>query len=304
MSSLENYLKELRDTSKPLVVSKLVNLSDLSSEELKDFNKLWPTIDVERRREIVERLVELAEDNYELDFYRIFRACLFDTDSAIKILAMEGVLECEERSLLDPLINLLMGDLEHTVRAAAAYTLGTFALLDEFGELSPNDTAKVEKALFTAYNNRNEQTDVRRRALEAVSTVSKPEVEELIRQAYASNDREFQASALFAMGRNCNQSWLPIILKELRSPHPQLRFEAVRACGELESKETVPRLIELIGDNDAQVRLAALDALGKIGGPQAKNTLQDCLEDEDETISEAAQDALDELKFWEDPLAL
>ena len=304
MSSLEDYLKELRDTSKPLVVSKLVNLSDLSSKELEVFDGVWPSIDVARRREIAERLAELAQDNLDSDFDEVLRICLFDADSEVKIRAMEGLLECEERSLLDPLINLLMGDLDHAVRAAAASTLGTFALLVEFGELSANDVAKVEKALFTAYNNKNEQTDVRCRALEAVSTISKPQVDDLIRQAYQSNDLEFQSSALFAMGRNCNKSWLPIILKELRSPYPQLRFEAARACEEIESEEAVPRLIELIKDEDAQIQLAAIEALGRIGGQQAKKTLQDCLEDEDEVISEAAQDALDELKFWEDPLAL
>jgi len=304
MSSLEDYMKELRDTGKPLVVSKLVNLSDLSSKELEVFDGVWPSIDVARRREIAERLAELAQDNLDSDFDKVLRTCLFDADSEVKIRAMEGLLECEERSLLDPLINLLMGDLDHAVRAAAASTLGTFALLVEFGELSANDVAKVEKALFTAYNNKNEQTDVRCRALEAVSTISKPQVDDLIRQAYQSNDLEFQSSALFAMGRNCNKSWLPIILKELRSPYPQLRFEAARACEEIESEEAVPRLIELIKDEDAQIQLAAIEALGRIGGQQAKKTLQDCLEDEDEVISEAAQDALDELKFWEDPLAL
>lgn len=304
MSSLENYLKELGDTSQPVVVSKLVNLSDLSSKELEVFNKVWPSIDVARRREVAGRLAELAEDNLDFDFDKVFSTCLFDVDSEVKVKAIEGLLECEERYLLDPLVNLLMGDLDHAVRAAAACALGTFALLVEFGELSANDAAKVEKALFTAYNNKNEQTDVRCRALEAVSTISKPEVEELIRQAYRSNDLEFQSSALFAMGRNCNRSWLPILLNELHSPQAQLRFEAVRACGELESKEAVPRLIELIKDEDAQIQLAAIDALGRIGGQQAKEILQECLEDEDEAISEAAQDALDELKFWEDPLAL
>ena len=304
MSSLENYMKELSDASKPVVVSKLVNLSDLSREELEVFNKVWSGIEVARRREIAEHLAELAEDNLDLDFDKVFHACLFDVDSEVKVKAIEGLLECEERYLLDPLINLLMGDLDHEVRAAAASALGTFALLVEFGELSANDTAKVEKALFTAYNNKNEQTDVRCRALEAVSTISKPQVEELIRQAYQSNDLEFHASALFAMGRNCNRSWLPILLNELHSPQAQLRFEAARACGELDAKEAVPRLIELIRGEDAQIRLAAIDALGRIGGQQAKKALQDCLEDEDEAISEAAQDALDELEFWEDPLAL
>src|SRR4030043_146104 len=147
MSSLENYMKELSDASKPVVVSKLVNLSDLSREELEVFNKVWSGIDVARRREIAERLAELAEDNLDLDFGKVFYACLFDVDSDVKIRAIGGLLECEERSLLNPLINLLAGDLDHSVRAAAASALGTFALLVEFGELSANDAAKLEKSL-------------------------------------------------------------------------------------------------------------------------------------------------------------
>ena len=49
----------------------------------------------------------------------------------------------------------------------------------------------------------------------------------MIRDAYYSSELDFQASALYAMGRNCNPSWLPLLLKELHSPNPQLRFEAV-----------------------------------------------------------------------------
>ncbi len=304
MSSLENYLKELGDTSKPLVVSRLAKLNDLSRKEIEVFERIWPTIDVKRRREVLERLVELAEDNFDLDFDRIFRACLSDSDSEVKISAMQGLAECEERSLLDPLINLLMGDLDHAVRAAAASALASFALLAEFGELSANDAAKVEKALLTAFNNKSEQVDVRRRALESLSLISKPEVEDLIWQAYRSNDILFQSSAVFAMGRSCNRNFLPVLLNELRNPYPEMRFEAVRACGELEAKEALSQIIELVRDEDAQVRLSAIDALGRIGGQQAKAVLQECLNSEDQAISEAAQDALDELKFWEDPFAL
>jgi len=301
MPSLEDYLKEMGDTGKPLVVSKLVNLSDISRKELEVFNKVWHGIEVTRRREIVELLAELAEDNLDTDFDKVFRACLSDVDSDVKIRAIGGLLECEERSLLDPLINLLAGDLDHAVRAAAASALGTFALLAEFGELPASDAAKVEKSLFTAFNNKSEQVAVRCSALEAVSMISKPEVENLIWQAYRSNDILFQSSALFAMGRNCNRNFLSVLLNELRNPYPEMRFEAARACGELEAREAVPQLIELVRDNEAQVCLSAIDALGRIGGQQAKKTLRDCLNSEDEAISEAAQDALE---FWEDPLAL
>ncbi len=300
-SPLENYLKELRDTGKPLVVSKLANLSDLSREEMQTFGGVWPVIDVARRRQIVDLLVELAEDDFELDYNAIFRLCLGDGDGEIRAKAIEGLSECEERSLLDPLIGLLLGDLEGSVRAAAAATLGTFTMLAEFGELKTNDAAKVEKALLTAFNNKNEQIDVRCRALESISMLSKPQVGDMIRQAYRSDDLEFRAGALCAMGRTCNSNWLSILLQELNSPHPQLRFEAARACAELESAEAVPRLIDLTRDDDGQVRLSAIEALGRIGGSEAKQALEECRDGADDVISEAAEEALDEMKFWEDP---
>jgi len=164
-SPLEEYLKDLRDTGQPLVVSKLVNLSDLSREEMGVFGGVWPAIEVARRRQIVDLLVELAEDNFELDYNEIFRLCLADTDNEVKAKAIGGLSECEERSLLDPLIGLLLGDLDGSVRAAAAAALGTFAMLAEFGELPAKDADKVQKALLTAFNNKKEQIDVRCRAL-------------------------------------------------------------------------------------------------------------------------------------------
>jgi HEAT repeat protein len=303
-SALENYMRELCDTNRPLAFSKLVNLSDLSREELEIFRREWRGIDVARRRQIVERMVELAWDNLELDFDAIYRFCINDADSEVKVKAIEGLAECEDHSLIEPLISLLLGDLEHSVRAAAAAALGTFALLDEFGELTASDAEKVEKALFSAFNNNKEEMDVRRRALEAISTLSRPQVEELIRQAYQSDSLDLKASALCAMGLNCNPAWLSTILQELGSPNPRLRFESARACGELELEETVPKLIELIHDSDFEVQMSAIESLGKIGGNRAKEALRECLDTDNEAIIEAAQNALDEMKFWEDPFAI
>ena len=124
MSSLENYLKELRDSSKPLVAAMLVRLSDLSREEREVFSREWHEIDVARRREILERLAELAEDNLELDFDEVNRVCFADADSEVRVRAIEGLMQCEERTLIAPLIALLQGDPEHSVRAAAATALG------------------------------------------------------------------------------------------------------------------------------------------------------------------------------------
>ena len=303
-SSLENYLKELHDPGKPLTVSKLVKLSDLSAEESKIFRREWPGIDVARRRQITEMLAELAEDNFDLGFDEVFRFCLADPDSEVKVKAIERLEQSEERSLIDPLISLLLGDLDSSVRAAAAHALGTFALLTEFEELPVSDADKIEKALLTVLNNENEQVVVRCKALESISWLSRPQVKGLIRQAYQGDSLEFRASALCAMGRICSSDWLSILLQELRSPSPRLRFEAARACGELESEEAVPQLIELTRDNDIEVRLSAISALGQIGGSRAKEALCKLLDSSDESISQAAQEALEVMKFWEDPFAL
>jgi len=301
-SPLERYLAELNDLSKPLLTAKLVDLSDLFPEEAEVFLREWPGIDAERRRQIAGRLADLAEDNLELDFDVVFRACLDDADGEVRAQAAGGLWGSEERSLIEPLIRLLIEDEEHAVRAAAADALGQFALLAELGDLPEGDAHRVEEALIRAFEKGDEQLYVRCRVLEAIGPLSKPHIEEMIRQAYRSDLLELQVSALYAMGRNCNPGWLPVILKELRSHNPQLRFEAVRACAELEAGEAVPHLLELTRDSDPEVQLSAIGALGQIGSSEAKEGLQECLENPEDKIREAAQEALEDIKFWEDPL--
>lgn len=303
-SPLEQYLAELRDLSKPMAISKLANLSDPLPEEVDIFGREWSNIDVTRRRQIVGQLAELAEDNLELDFDEVFRSCLTDADGEVRVKAIEGLWGCEERSLIDPLIRLLLEDVEHSVRAAAADGLGRFAMLAELGKLTESDAHRVEEALLTAFNEGNEQLNVRLRVLEAISPLTKPQVEEMIRQAYRSDSLEFQVSAVYAMGRNCNPGWLPVLLKELRSSDPQLRFEAVRACAELEAEEAVPHLIDLTRDSDAEVQISAIEALGRIGGGEAREGLQQCLDSSEEVIRQASQEALEEIGFWDDPSSL
>jgi HEAT repeat protein len=299
MASLKRYLAELRDPASRLVVSRLANFSDLSPEDVEEFRKGWPEVDVARRRQVANRLTELAEDSFELDFDQVLIACLDDPDGEVRAKAIEGLWYSEEPALIDVFVRLLASDEVEVVRAAAASALGQFAYLGEIEELPASDARRVEQALLAAFNRVGEAEIVRRRALEAVGVLTRPVVEDLIRQSYQRDNLEFRASALFAMGRNCNRVWLPTVLKELGSPHPQLRFEAARACGELEAMEAVPRLIELLRDDDSEVRLCAAVALGKIGGPEAREALEQCLESADESMREAAQEAMEELDMWE-----
>jgi len=294
--SLERILAEISDESKPLAFRSLCDLSVLSAEELELFRGAWARIGIARQRQVMDKLVALAEENCRLDFDDIFRAGLNDPDDIVRVKSIEGLWECEDRSLIDPLITLFREDGKESVRGAAATALGRFAMLAELGKLRHEDREKVQEALLSAIDNPEEQLDVRRRAIEAISSLSLPTVKDIIRQSYGSENAKMRSSALYAMGRNCDPVWLSTLIKELASCDAEMRFEATVACGELGDDEAVPHLVRLISDSDSQVQISAIVALGHIGGSEAEEALRKCLEHPDEHIRDAAKESLEEVE--------
>jgi HEAT repeat protein len=300
--SFEQTMANLADRKKPLSSAGLVSLSDLDSTKLALFQETWAAIETKRRRQIISRMVDLAENNFELDFDNIFRHCLKDEDAEVKCAAVEGLWENEETSLLRPLTGLLERDRSDKVQAAAATALGKFAMLAELNKLPQHHTSRVAGTLLTAFSDTSKPLEVRRRALEAVAPLSTTEVTGAIGNAYQSDNLRLKASAIYAMGRNCSPSWLPLLLKELGSDEAELRYEAAEACGELEQEEATPYLIELTSDKDISVQLMAIQSLGKIGGRAAREHLEQRLSHPDEPVRDAVRQALEELLFGEDPL--
>jgi HEAT repeat protein len=300
---LDEIIAGLSDPDKSLVNSILAQLSSLSSSELRLLDEAWETIEPKRRRQVMSRLVELTEDNFELDFDSIFKSRLKDADDEVRSTAIEGLWESEETSLIEPLISLLEQDRSEKVQASAATALGKFALLAELRKLRSSHKSKISRALLGAINDESKPLEVKRRALEAAAPLSLPQMKQAITEAYHSSEPSLKISALFAMGRSCNRSWLPILLKELASTDAEIRYEAAGACGELGEKEAVPYLIELVSDLDTEVQLAAIKALGKIGAPEAKGCLEQCLDNPNEIVHQAAEQALYELEGGGEPLS-
>lgn len=299
---VEQTIAKLVSPETKLSDSWLTDLSGLNPAELKKLEQAWPTIDAKRRRQVIYRLVELTEDNFELEFDSIFKRCLQDQDPEVRSKAIEGLWENEEASLIEPLIELLEKDSSESVQAAAATALGKFALLAELEKLRPNHKARISQSLLAVINDQNKPAEVKRRALEAASPLTLPQMNKAIAQAYQSGNNKFKTSALFAMGKSGNPSWLPILCKELANNDSEIRYEAASACGELGEEEAASYLCELATDPDIDVRLAAIQALGKIGGPEAKGCLEKCLNYPDEALQEAAEQALAQLEAEEDPL--
>ncbi|MDD5398519.1 MAG: HEAT repeat domain-containing protein [Dehalococcoidia bacterium] len=91
--------------------------------------------------------------------------------------------------------------------------------------------------------------------------------------------------------------------EEMQSSNAQFRFEAARACGEIEEEDTVPGLLNLLNDTDHEVQEASIAALGKIGGQKARNALNELKKSPENRIKEAAMSALTELEICQDPLS-
>ncbi len=301
--SLERFLENLSDPAIPLSNSDFIELSDLSPSEVGVFTRHWFRLSRMQKRAILTTLVELAEDSPELDFCTIFKMCLKDEDEWVQEKAIDGLWEYEDRSVLPGLIQVLTSQRGPDVRAAAASALGKFSVLAQEGQLLARDAGSVHTTLMAVLQDPDEILEVRRRSLEAVAPFNTPDIRDCVCWAYQSDDPALKTSAIFAMGRTGDVSWLPTLIKELDNREPSIRYETANACGDLGEEDVVPYLLDLLEDEDFQVQIAALNALGKIGGSLAKRALMRCIEEGDASLEEAARAALENVEFLEDPMA-
>lgn len=303
-----NNFKDTLDhiaTDPKLRTSHLYVLSRMNQEALAIFKENWPAITTERRRNIMQELMEITEANFEVDFDPVFLLGLADQDAEVRATAIKSLWENERASLIRPLIHLLKNDEVAIVREAAASALGKFIYLKELEEIDWGEANLAEEALLETVSLAGEDLHVRRRAVESLGYSSDARIPAVIESAYYHENEKMQVSAIFAMGRTADSRWLPLIIEELENPLAEMRYEAARASGELEAQRSVSHLIRMLGhDPDLEVQEMAIWALGRIGGPAAKSALEECVEGENEVLALAAEDALDEINMFGDSLVM
>lgn len=298
--SLDKCLEDLREVENHLDLTRLIELSGLTSDELEQFIITWKDLESTRKLQIVNAMVELAEDSAELDFSYVFRSCLKDTDDEVREKAIAGLWEEEDRNLIPELIKLLENDHIVSVRSAAATALGKFIELDQSGKLLSKDSTTVKESLMNIMKNENENLDVRRRSLEALAPLNTTDIKEYIEWAYTSDDVPLKCSAIYAMGHTGETEWLPFIVEGLTNVNPPVQYESANACGMLGEEEPVPHLISLLEEDDLEVQRAAIKALGEIGGIPAQKALKRCLEIGDISVEEDTHEALNNIDVIDD----
>ncbi|NDJ61215.1 MAG: HEAT repeat domain-containing protein [Chloroflexi bacterium] len=282
-------------------------LSALEPEGIARLRPVWDSLTPVYRRTLMRQLIEVAEANFELDYGAIGRLGLQDSDPGVREAAIEVLWEDQTVDLMNRLIDMMSWDDVREVRAAAASALGRFILAGELDELPEAAATRAQDAVVAVLNNHTEDVDVRRRALESIANCGHEVVDDAIREAYEDTDERMRVSALFAMGRTCDDNaWRDIVMRELESQDPAMRYEAARAAGELELHNAIPRLSQLAQDQDRELKDVAIWSLGEIGGQDALrvlNRLADSTDPaEDAELAEAIEDAIANADLMNDDL--
>lgn len=292
-TSLETLLAELNQSDKPLRAALIYRLSDISAEDLAIVAASWSTVAVERRRQLMVRLSETSETNFDVDFTEFALFGLTDDDPQTRASAIAALWFSEEPRVMSRFLSLLKEDESTEVRSAAAEALGKFVLASELGDIPEALGHEAEEALLEVIHQEDEALSVHMRALESLAYSGRDELAELISEAFTSDNIEVKASAVFAMGRSADDRWNKQVIKALNSPEPQLRFEAIRAAGELGLTAVVGKIFRMANEPDREIREIAIWSLGEIGGTEAQNALMKLADTEsDEDLVEVIEDAL------------
>jgi HEAT repeat protein len=282
----------------------LTQLNGIDQAAHARFARAWQGLPDERRREIVDQLAVLAEDNVELNFNRVFRLGLHDGDAGVRAESIRALWEDDGRDLVNDLRGLI-GDDDPAVRSEAALALGRVLLRAELEDWDDPLVRIIEDDLRALHEDRAQPVEVRRRALEAIGVRNEEWVARLIDAAYNDDDPAMRASAVHAMGRSADPRWLSAVLDEMESDEAEMRFEAAAAAGSIGDEQAVPALARLTSDEDAEVQETAIQALGEIGGPLARASLHTvAAESDDERVLQAVSDALALADFADDPLGI
>ena len=195
---------------------------------------------------LLKRLIE-NEDAFSHN-QSTYQAYLPDPDPEVRVLAIQGLWDYPDPTLIESLIEIAERDPEQQVRNRAITALGRYVHEGEMAdydfdwgaiedamredELPEESFRRVMAFLLGIAQDPSASPDARRFSIEALGFSSEPEVVDLVMQAYHDPLVDMKVSALFAMGRSGLAQWIPYVLDELDSPEPRLQFEAVRAAAQ------------------------------------------------------------------------
>lgn len=300
-TTFQTVLDSLLDTKKEFPRRYLNQFSDMGTLELQTLQDVWPSVGLSRKLSLLKELESLAEQDTLVSFDDFARSLLNDPDASVRIHALRLLNDSEEGRLIPILLHLLKQDADVNVRAESASTLGNFVALGELDEIPGEAYSQVRAGLLESAHGEDE-TRVKRHALEALGFSSDEAVVKLIEFALNKRESEWQVSALTAIGRSADDRWEEEVLLGLTDADTRVRIAAVQAAGNLALKSARTILLRMLEEeDDDDVISSTIWSLSQIGGEDVRTYLENLLDQtEDEDQAEFLEEALENLSFAED----
>jgi len=300
--TFQNVLEHLSNSNKDIPHSHLKFYSDLDPKSIKLFLDVWTRVEPTRKLVLLDQLLSYLDSDTIVSYEEIGRVLLDDPDAGVRTRAIRLLVESDDPKLADKLIDIFLHDAEFAPRLEAVQLLGEFILLGELDKVNQSLQRRMEDALIGLVRSEEDST-LRKRALESLSFSSRPEIAALIESAFERIDPAWIASALRAMGRSHDERWKENVVSMLLDEDPIIKFAAIEAAGQLIIEEAVPILLQILDDEEEpeDVATAAIWALSQIGGDDARTYLVALIDQtEDEDLVEFLEDALENLNFTEE----
>jgi HEAT repeat protein len=294
---IQEVIARLADLNNALEIKYLYRLSDLEGDDLNELEMAWSHIPTLRRVTLIEDVEKICADNYSLSYIALGLLAIKDPDVSVRLHGVRTLAEYEEESLIPVLLKLIEEEEDGPVRAAIVDAMGKYIYYGEIEEI-PAPVLKSIEDLLIYLAEADPFDHVRRSSIEALGFSSRKEVNNLIKKAYLSTEKEWIASALFAIARSANKKWAPQVLEKLDNIHPTIRKEAAQAAGELEINEAVPKLIQLIEDPNPDVRMNSIWALSQIASDEVFEILTQLYgEADNQEEIQFLEEAIENLQF-------
>lgn len=298
---LQKAITELMEGPPKISRRSLQGFSDLDLESLHAVMQAWPSVPSERKRILLDELQELSDEDTLVSYDDFARGLLTDDAAEVRTRAIRLLAECDDTKLASVFLKMLATDDDTGTRAAAAAALGKYVERGELEEIPASVQRQVVEALLQKANS-EDQLAVRRNALESLGFSSRPEVATLIESAFRRENPDWQASALFAMGRSIDESWEEQVLSRLTDVRSLVRLAAVEAAGELRLASARNLLLQALEDEEEDdISSAAIWSLSQIGGEDARVYIENLLDlaQDDEDV-EFLEEALENLEFTDE----
>jgi len=220
--------------------------------------------DAELRRNATRQLSDFQREDAVDELMKILAN---DPSLDVKRAALRALAETKSARAQARLMEVARGDNNPELRKQA------IRVLSERGEAAVDDLIK----LFDS----EPSSDVKRSALQALSDIKSPRVEDKLFAVAAGNDSvDVRKQAIRLLGERAGKKSFEFLSATAQSAdgNTEVQVQAVRAIAERHSEEAVPLLIKIARTHtNQQVRKQAIRSLGESGDPRAIDYFREVL---------------------------